>query len=228
MGETKEFFERFKFNKRNQQDGETIDKYVGVLRNMSKTCGMCDCMQDKLIMDRILLRVIDESMTERCISSTTLDLNITIDTCRAVELAANQMKEMRIKEEIHKVKAHRPKAPGQSKPASSSSSQYRKTSDPKKQRGAYASQQTCKFCCRSHIMKKEACPAWGKLCDACGQKNHFRGSKKCKKNRNVHSLQEYDSTSESDSDESATVMSVTTTDVVNSVCSENLPTLWFP
>ena len=221
LGETKEFFERFKFNKRNQQDGETIDQYVGVLRSMSKTCGICDCMRDKLIMDRILLGVSDDTMTERCISCTTLDLNKTIDTCRAIELATSQLREMR-KEEIHKVKAHQPKAPGQSKPASSSSSQYRKTFDPNKQRGAYASQQKCKFCRRSHIMKKEACPAWGKTCDDCGQKNHFKGSKKCKKNRKVHSLHEYDSTSESDSDESAAVMSVTVADV-NSVRSENVP-----
>ena len=127
LGETKEIFERFKFNKRNQQDGETIDQYVGVLHSMSKTCGICDCMRDKLIMDRILLGVIDDTMTERCISCTTLDLNKTIDTCRAIELATSQLREMR-KEEIHRVKAHRPKAPGQSKPASSSSSQYHKHS----------------------------------------------------------------------------------------------------
>ena len=88
LGESKEFFERFKFNKRNQQPGETIDQYISVLRNMAKTCGMCDCMREKLIMDRLLLGITDEVMRERCISSADLDLNRAIDTCRAVEAAS--------------------------------------------------------------------------------------------------------------------------------------------
>ena len=60
LGQTQEFFERFQFNRRNQEPGETIDQYVSTLRNMSKTCGFCDCMKDKLIMDCILLGVTED------------------------------------------------------------------------------------------------------------------------------------------------------------------------
>ena len=42
LGQTQEFFERFQFNRRNQESGESIDEYVSVLRNMAKTCGFCD------------------------------------------------------------------------------------------------------------------------------------------------------------------------------------------
>ena len=35
----------------------------------------------------------------------------------------------------------------------------------------------CKFCGRSHIMKKAECPAWGKTCSLCKRKNHV--AKKC-------------------------------------------------
>ena len=38
-----------------------------------------------------------------------------------------------------------------------------------------------------HIMKKESCPAWGKLCTSSGGKNHFPPSRKCK-GRNVHGV----------------------------------------
>ena len=31
----------------------------------------------------------------------------------------------------------------------------------------------CKFCSFNHPMKKEKCPAWGKVCNKCGKMNHF-------------------------------------------------------
>ena len=157
LGETVEFFERFKFNKRNQETNETIDQYVAILRNMSKTCGMCDCMREKLIMDRILIGVREEAMRERCISHRDLDLNKTIDTCRAMEVATFQLKSMR-GEQINKVK-HKPKGLGSRKPATHNHSgkyhenKYGRASDAK----------LCKFCNRMHVMKKEVCPAYGKL-----------------------------------------------------------------
>ena len=51
LGERKEFFERFKFNRWNQGSGENIDQYIIVFRTMSKSCGFCDCMKDKLLME---------------------------------------------------------------------------------------------------------------------------------------------------------------------------------
>jgi len=42
-----------------------------------------------------------------------------------------------------------------------------------------------KYCCASsakktHVMKKELCPAYRKTCDSCRPRNHFRGSEMCK------------------------------------------------
>ena len=39
----------------------------------------------------------------------------------------------------------------------------------------------CKFCNRSHVMRKESCPAFGKTCNVCSGKNHFAASSVCKK-----------------------------------------------
>ena len=214
LGETKEFFERFKFNKRDQQQGETIDQYVSILRNMSKTCGMCDCMREKLIMDRILIGVINETMREKCISCCDLDLNKTIDTCRAIEAASAQLKAMR-RDEIHKIHAHKSK-PGHAKVRNNSSQ-----SQLKRHSKGDNTPKPCKFCTRTHVMRKESCPAWGKVCDACGIKNHFKASKKCKKNKSLHSLQQYES-DYSDSEESVDISSVTIGNV-SAVTSENSP-----
>jgi hypothetical protein len=39
-----------------------------VLRNMAKTCEFCECMNEKLIMERIILGVLDDRMREKLIS----------------------------------------------------------------------------------------------------------------------------------------------------------------
>ena len=38
---------------------------------------------------------------------------------------------------------------------------------------------TCKFCGTRHVFKKHLCPAWGKSCDNCHARNHFKRC--CKK-----------------------------------------------
>jgi len=55
LDQTQEFFERFQFSRRDQASGESIDEYLSVLRNMSRTCGFCDCIRDLLMMDCLLL-----------------------------------------------------------------------------------------------------------------------------------------------------------------------------
>ena len=82
LGQTQEFFERFQFNRRNQESGESIDEYVSVLRNMAKTCGFCDCMRELLIMDRLLLGILDDKTREELLSTHNLTL------VKAIESAA--------------------------------------------------------------------------------------------------------------------------------------------
>ena len=54
QGGTKEFFERYKFNMCYQKS-EPFEQYYSTLRNPEKT--FCDCMRDKLIIDRLILGV---------------------------------------------------------------------------------------------------------------------------------------------------------------------------
>ena len=43
-------------------------------------------------------------------------------------------------------------------------------------------QMKCKFCSR---IQKESCPAWGKSCDACKGKNHFKNYERCPKSKKM-------------------------------------------
>lgn len=103
LGQTQEFFERFQFNRRNQETGESIDEYLSVLRNMAKTCGFCDCMRELLIMDRLLLGILDDKTREELLSTHDLTLLKAIEISRAREAATLHMKALK-SEEINKVK----------------------------------------------------------------------------------------------------------------------------
>jgi len=45
---------------------------------------------------------------------------------------------------------------------------------------------SCKFCGYEHPLEKK-CPAWGKTCKRCKQKNHF--AKKCSRRATVYNIE---------------------------------------
>ncbi|XP_038055804.1 uncharacterized protein K02A2.6-like [Patiria miniata] len=209
LGQRQEFFERFKFNRRNQDEGEPIEQYISILRTMSKTCGLCACMKDKLLMDRLLMGVLDDKMREKMMATHDLTLTKAIEICKAVEVATVQMKAMKKEETVHKVRPKKtdkkPRQPKQRPPRKAPVNE-----------GGKPISKRCKFCSGNHPMKKELCPAWGRTCDSCGVKNHFKKSRVCKNHR-VHAVDEDGYTSSSGES-----VSCVTTDI-NSVTDDSKP-----
>lgn len=199
LGQTQEFFERFQFNRRNQETGESIDEYLSVLRNMAKTCGFCDCMRELLIMDRLLLGILDDKTREELLSTHDLTLMKAIEISRAREAATLHMKALK-SEEINKVK-ETSKHKKHKKHRDPTKSKPRQTEDPP------TVSKKCLFCTQVHVMKKELCPAWGKSCASCGGKNHFSASRKCK-GRSVHGVKD-DYTSDSSDSSTGTISAIT-------------------
>lgn len=60
IGETNETCERFIFNRRGQEENESIDQYVTVLRKLAQTRNFCNCLHDSFIRDRLVLGIRDE------------------------------------------------------------------------------------------------------------------------------------------------------------------------
>ena len=199
LGQTQESFERFQFNRRNQESGESIDEYVSVLRNMAKTCGFCDCMRELLIMDRILLGILDDKTREELLSTHDLTLVKALEICRAREAATIHMKALK-NEEINKVKGtQKQKKP--MKPRDRTKGKQHQTETTR------ATIKKCYFCKQVHAMRKESCPAWGKVCTSCGEKNHFPASRKCK-GRSVHVVRD-DYASDSSTSSTGTISTIT-------------------
>ena len=90
-------------NSRNQEEQESIDAYVTVLRNLAKSCNFCDCMCDSLIRDRIILGVNNNAIRKKLLQVRGLTLNQCIDTCRSNEATTSQMKAISGSDAVHKI-----------------------------------------------------------------------------------------------------------------------------
>ena len=58
-------FERYKFNRRVQEPGETYDQYRTVLRKLAKGCTFETTTPDEILRDRLLFGVRDNKLRER-------------------------------------------------------------------------------------------------------------------------------------------------------------------
>ena len=201
VGETNEIYERYQFNKRDQESGESIDSYVASLRTLAKTCNY-GTLLDSLIRDRIVVGIRDNGTRKRLLQEAKLTLNKCIDICRSSEATSAQLQAMGNQEDLKFVADDKSKKETQDKGGKPVIS--------------------CKFCGKKHVRSREECPAWGKSCSKCGEKNHFavkctksskssRPPKKTKKRKPVHTIQE-----DSSSEEYLLTVSAESLDSVNS------------
>ena len=143
---------------------EPFDAFVTELRTRASSCNFSP-LEDRMLRDKIVFTV-QGKMKQLLLRDDDLTLEKTIKTCRSFEHANKQMKEMgdnnnskvnKLKQNKHKVQKERK----YDKPA------Y--VAKPK-----ISESRTCKFCGTIHPMVKEQCPAWGKTCDKCHGRNHFK------------------------------------------------------
>jgi len=119
---------------------------------------------------------------ELLLSEDSLTLDKAVKICRAFEKSAKQVKEFRdsatpsnSSTKVNKVtQKPTPKLPSNQKPTNANRSS--KKSDERLKFD-------CKFCGNKHESQREKSPAWGKTCDNCEGRNHFKS--KCKK---VHAV----------------------------------------
>ena len=64
IGQTNEIYERYTFNKREQEVNETIDSYVASLRSLVKTCRFRG-LEEEIIRDRIVLGIRDNHIRKK-------------------------------------------------------------------------------------------------------------------------------------------------------------------
>ena len=143
IGEVNEIYERYVFNKRVQQQGETVDSFVTSLFELAKNCQF-EHLHDSLIRDRIVIATNNRETRKKLLGAKNLTLKRAINVARSQEVSDKAENEMDGKEEeVHAIRSMRKEV------------------------------RECKFCDFTHRMVKEDCPAWGKRCAGCGDYNHF-------------------------------------------------------
>ena len=160
-------FERFKFNRRMQEPGETYDLYRTALRKLADSCNFEEITPEEILRDRLVFGIRDSKVRERLLRETKLTLEKTYEICRASESMLAQMKIVGNGEgqTVNAVnRGNKTKSPVANR-------QREKTHG-----GKHAN------CGTEHdYTKKELCPAYLKTCLKCGKLSHFRA--KCRSKR---------------------------------------------
>ena len=149
-------YERYLFNNRNQQEGETVETYASTLRSLqADTCNF-GVLKDELIKDRIVCGVRDNGMRKKLLQVPELTCDKCVDICRSAEATSTQLEAMT----------------GQSS-HSPPPSVVNKVSKTPKQPGKPPVLRECRYCGQSHEKARAKCPAFGKVCNNCKKENHF-------------------------------------------------------
>ena len=98
--ERNEIYERYCFNKRDQEINETVDVYVTAFRKLAKTCNF-GTLENILIRDRLVGGIWDNQIRKRLLQVSKLTLKDAIDICRSYETTSQQLKVMT--QEVHKI-----------------------------------------------------------------------------------------------------------------------------
>lgn len=165
-------FERYKFFSCDQKPGNAFDLYLAELYTLSKTCDF-GALRDSLIKDRIVCGIKDNGLRERLLREKDLTLDKAVDLCRASQCSREQVKEL-AKTEMAAVHAVRTKE------------QHKKRQN--KQNKDKMENGSCQKCGGSHAPR--ACPAYGKLCNNCGKRNHYAKCCTADTKKKVHTVDE--------------------------------------
>ena len=84
--------QRFKFNSRVQQPGETVAEYVAELRKVSEHCDFKDTLED-MPRDRLVWGIADPRIQHRLLAEDKLTFTKAQELAQAMELAAKDIKE---------------------------------------------------------------------------------------------------------------------------------------
>lgn len=163
IGEVNETYETYIFRTRLQNSGETVDEFVTALRELIKTCGLCnhDSMKEKFLKDQVIFGIKDNGLREKLLQERGLTLSKCVDMCRIAESASFQSKAMSGSYEVNQIRKKPGRKPRQAR------------EPPQSQENRNLQRKECRFCGRAHDMIRSKCPAYGRKCAKCNGDNHF-------------------------------------------------------
>ena len=175
-------YERARFNRRNQQSGETAENYIVALYELAEHCDYGD-MTEELIRDRLVVGIRDTALSEKLQMDSGLTLEAAKKAIRQREAVHEQQRTLN---EGSKASADLDAVRPQQKSKRPAAGIQRREN-----RQRYTTQQSdgkCSRCGRERHPRSK-CPAKEAVCHYCGRKGHYGA--KCRK-REISSIQDDD------------------------------------
>lgn len=186
--------ERFRFHKRNQEDGESVTMFVAALKKLAEHCEFNDVLNDT-IRDRLMCGLRSEAAQKRLLTESALTLDKAIEISVSMELANKEAHQLSTSGKVYKMSTD-----GQGKC-------YRCDKGGHFAAECWSKDLDCKKCGKKgHI--ERACKS--KVLDK--KKQYYAKPRKYKKRHSVHNVQPDQNTQEvssSSEEASAYVLSVT-------------------
>ena len=163
-------FERYRFNCRTQEAGESYDQYKTAPRKLAEGCDFDTITPDEMLRDRLIFGIRDSKVRERLLRESKLSLAKTDEIHRAAESMQTHMKIVGDLTEPEANKVDQERMPNWRK--------SEKTTRKRQQQGPGRRGKECEKCGYQHQENSESCPSIGQECLKCGKRNHF--ASRCK------------------------------------------------
>ena len=149
--------ERARFNERSQKPGESVDTFIQDLYRLANNCDY-GTLKDDLIRDRIVVGILDDSLSDRLQSKGTLTLAQAVQMSRQAESRAQNRDLVRGDNKPAQVEFVDPGGSGNRKTPNKESSQPTPS---------------CGWCGRERH-HRQVCPAKDATCNKCKKRGHFQ------------------------------------------------------
>jgi hypothetical protein len=169
-------YERAKFNRRIQEEGESVDSFITTLYSLAENCNY-GALREELIRDRIVIGIRDLNLSEKLQCMEDLTLQKAITSCRQQEAVKKQQSTLRSTlstpslaqadaVKFHKRKFQDKKKYGGTKPQAPTTPKTQPSPD------------ECHRCGYKPYHPRNQCPAKDATCGQCGGTGHYQ--KKCR------------------------------------------------
>lgn len=137
IGKMKETDERYVLKNKTKKSEDSFHNFIAAVRTLVKTCNFCDHIKDFLLCNQIR----HNSTRKQKLQESELFLTVCLDMWRAPEPTESMKSD-----------------------ESLANSNF---INPGGKRPTVTKTKTCKFCDKSHVLRKETGPAWSKMCKKC-------------------------------------------------------------
>ena len=165
-------FERARFNKRDQREGESVEEYITALYSLIETCEY-GALKEELLRDRLVVGIRDSKVSEALQMNAELTLEKAKKTIRQKEAVREQTQQLQGSDNNNHKNVDEVRRPRPQRRRGGPTHRNRQTlgDQPRGTRGQAS--HNCSRCGHATHKTGDRCPARSATCHKCGKKGHY-------------------------------------------------------